>query len=31
MTHPSNPYPDERRYPVGIQTFSEIITKGTPE
>ena len=28
MTHPSNPYPDERRYPVGIQTFSEIITKG---
>ena len=24
MTHPSNPYPDERRYPVGIQTFSRL-------
>ena len=28
MTHLNNPYPDERRYPVGIQTFSEIINYG---
>ena len=28
MTHLNNPYPDERRYPVGIQTFSEIINNG---
>ncbi len=28
MTHPSNPYPDERRYPVGIQTFSRLREDG---
>ncbi len=28
MTHPSNPYPDERRYPVGIQTFSRLREEG---
>ena len=28
MTHLNNPYPDERCYPVGIQTFSEIINNG---
>ena len=28
MNNPSTSYPDRRRYPVGIQTFSEIIEKG---
>ena len=28
MTHPSNLYPDERRYPVGIQTFSRLREEG---
>ena len=28
MAYTNNPYPDERRYPVGIQTFSEIINNG---
>ena len=28
MTHPNNPYSNERRYPVGIQTFSRLREEG---